>query len=79
MSVIHATPIIAIAISHAAIDVYKRQALVLVEVNPNFPRTFGDTLVHVSQVDAIVEANHPIPLSKIAPYTDCLLYTSRCV
>lgn len=44
--------------------------MVLVEVNPNFPRTYGDTLVHVSQVDAIVEANHSIPLANLAPYTE---------
>lgn len=51
-------------------DLINYGALVLVEVNPNFPRTFGDTQVHVSQVDAIVEANNPIPISKIAPYTE---------
>lgn len=51
-------------------DLIKAGALVLVEVNPNYPKTFGDTVVHVSQVDAIVESNHPIPISKIAPYTE---------
>ena len=51
-------------------DLIRYGALVLVEVNPSFPRTFGDTLVHVSQVDAIVEANNPIPQSKVAPYTE---------
>ncbi|KAA1003407.1 acetyl-CoA hydrolase/transferase family protein [Paraburkholderia panacisoli] len=33
----------------------------IVEVNPNMPRVFGDSLLHVSEVDAIVESNHPIP------------------
>jgi len=33
---------------------------VIVEVNPNTPRTFGDTLIHVSQVDWIVETNDPV-------------------
>lgn len=28
---------------------------VIVEVNPNFPRTFGDGIIHVTDVDAIVE------------------------
>lgn len=51
-------------------DLIKAGALVLVEVNPNYPKTFGDTVVHVSQVDAIVESNHPIQISKIAPYTE---------
>jgi len=37
---------------------------VIVEVNRNMPRVFGDSLVHVSEVDAIVE-NH-IPLVQVA-------------
>jgi itaconate CoA-transferase len=40
---------------------------VVVEVNKNMPRVFGDSLVHVSEVDAIVE-NH-IPLVNV-PYKD---------
>lgn len=51
-------------------DLIRYGALVLVEVNPNFPRTFGDTQVHVSQVDAIVEAEHPIPIARLAAYTE---------
>jgi len=34
--------------------------LVIVEVNPNMPRTFGDTLLHVSQVDWILECDAPV-------------------
>ncbi|MEQ5837931.1 4-hydroxybutyrate CoA-transferase [Paraburkholderia acidicola] len=33
----------------------------IVEVNPNMPRVFGDSLLHVSEVDAIVESDHPLP------------------
>lgn len=33
---------------------------VIVEVNPNTPRTFGDTLLHISQVDWVTECNSPI-------------------
>ncbi|MCU0208911.1 4-hydroxybutyrate--acetyl-CoA CoA transferase, partial [Mycobacterium tuberculosis] len=32
-----------------------------VEVNPNMPRVFGDSLLHVSEVDAIVENETPLP------------------
>ena len=49
-------------------DLIEKGALTIMEVNPNFPRTFGDNQVHVSRVDAIVEANHPIPTAQIAPY-----------
>ena len=45
-------------------------ALVLLEVNPNFPRTFGDTQVHISEVDALVESDRPIPTKSLVPYTE---------
>jgi len=37
--------------------------LLLVEVNENMPRVFGDSLIHVSEVDAIVE--HHAPLAEL--------------
>lgn len=33
----------------------------IVEVNPAMPRVFGDSLLHVSEVDAIVENSAPLP------------------
>ena len=51
-------------------DLINRGALTIVEVNPNFPRTFGDTQVHVSEVAALVESDRPIPVSNLAPYTE---------
>ena len=36
----------------------------VVEVNPNMPRVFGESLLHVSEVDAIVE--NDVPLIEIA-------------
>lgn len=33
----------------------------VVEVNENMPRVFGDSLVHVSEIDAIVENHVPLP------------------
>jgi itaconate CoA-transferase len=38
----------------------------IVEVNKHMPRVFGDSLVHVSQVDAIVE--HHVPLVEVPPH-----------
>ena len=38
--------------------------MLIVEVNENMPRVFGDSLLHVSEVDAIVE-NH-VPLLEVA-------------
>jgi 4-hydroxybutyrate CoA-transferase len=33
---------------------------VIAEINPNMPRTYGDTFVHVSELDCIVEGNGPL-------------------
>lgn len=35
--------------------------LVIIEVNPNMPRTFGDTIIHISQLDYVIEAAYPVP------------------
>lgn len=51
-------------------DLINQGALAIVEVNPKFPRTFGDTQVHISEVAAVVESDRPIPISKLAAYTD---------
>ena len=33
---------------------------VVAEINPRMPRTMGDTLLHASAVDAVVEVSHPL-------------------
>lgn len=35
--------------------------LVIAEVNPNMPRTLGDSFIHVSQIDYFVEVDYPLP------------------
>lgn len=40
--------------------VARNAELCLVEVNPNMPRVFGDSLLHISEVDAVVESDQPI-------------------
>ncbi len=47
-------------------NVYEKEAIALadisiLEINPNFPRTFGDLEVHISDIDYLVEANYPAP------------------
>lgn len=37
----------------------------IVEVNPNMPRVYGDSLLHVSEVDAIVEHAAPLAEAKL--------------
>lgn len=40
---------------------------VIVEVNENMPRVFGDALIHISEIDAIVEHHVPVMESVIPP------------
>lgn len=35
--------------------------IVVFEINPNFPRTFGDMEVHISDVDYLVETDYEVP------------------
>ena len=42
-------------------EILEAAGLVILEVNSNLPRTFGDTHVHVSAVDHFVEYHHEVP------------------
>ncbi|MBJ6802230.1 bifunctional acetyl-CoA hydrolase/transferase family protein/GNAT family N-acetyltransferase [Geomonas propionica] len=48
-------------IQRAALD---RARLVIAEINPRMPRTFGETTVHLDQINAIVESDAPILVSE---------------
>lgn len=39
----------------------KKAKTVILEINPNAPRTFGDVQLHVDDVDYLVEVDYPIP------------------
>lgn len=49
--------------------------VVIAEVNPQMPRTHGDSFVHVSRLTAIVEVDHPLPELPPEPIDD----TSRSI
>ncbi|MDD4133978.1 MAG: acetyl-CoA hydrolase/transferase C-terminal domain-containing protein [Eubacteriales bacterium] len=34
---------------------------VILEINPNYPRTFGDAFLRVDEVDCLIEADYPVP------------------
>jgi len=38
----------------------ERARLVVAEINPNMPRTYGDTLIHVTEIDYFVESDRPL-------------------
>jgi acyl-CoA hydrolase len=44
-------------VTHSVVACAKR---VLVEINDQMPRTCGETFLHVSRADALVEASHPL-------------------
>lgn len=53
----------------------ERARAIVLEVNPNVPFAFGNCLVHVSQVAAVVESEHPIAevgLPKIGPVQEAI-------
>ena len=39
----------------------KKAKTVILEVNPNAPRTFGDVQLHVDEVDYLIEVDYPMP------------------
>lgn len=54
-----------------AIDVARiligKAATVVVEINPNMPVTYGDTAIHLNQVDYLIESDMPLPEREIKP------------
>lgn len=48
-------------------DFIENADLVIMEVNPRLPRTHGDTQVHISEIDYLVETDHEIPIITMPP------------
>ena len=48
--------------------VIKNASIVIAEVNPNMPVTYGDTLIHVDQVDYVLQSNEPLLERERKPY-----------
>lgn len=44
--------------------------MVIAEVNPNMPRTLGDSFIHVNQINYFVEVDYPLPEVLPAPASD---------
>jgi 4-hydroxybutyrate CoA-transferase len=43
---------------------------IIAQVNPNMPRTHGDSFIHISQISAMVEVNDEILVAHVAPPDD---------
>jgi len=62
-------------ISLSTCNVYEKAAVknakvTVLEINPNFPRTFGDLEVHISEVDYLIEADYPCPTIPDVPLNE---------
>ncbi len=41
-------------------ETLKRAKISILEVNPNMPRTFGDTTIHISEIDHVIEVGYQL-------------------
>ena len=48
----------------------KSAKTVIAEFNPNMPRTYGESFVHVSEIDAFISSWEPLPESQPAKISD---------
>lgn len=53
--------------------------VVIAEVNDRMPRTHGDTAIHISRIDAIVESSRPLLEFPPEPFTEMHLRVARNV
>jgi len=44
--------------------------MIIAEVNPNMPRTLGDSFIHVSQIDYFIEVDYELPEIKPEPASE---------
>lgn len=51
----------------ASIAAVENAKIVIAQVNPQMPRTFGDGILHVSEIDYLVEVDLPIYSHEVAP------------
>ena len=52
------------------VEMLEKAEYVVVEVNENYPRTFGDVMVHINDVTHIIEADYMPPIFPQAPVSD---------
>jgi len=62
-------------ISLSVSNTYERKMIeaadiVILEINPNYPRTFGDVEIHYSEIDYLVEGDYEVPTLPDVPSSD---------
>lgn len=53
----------------ASVAAIENAKTVIAQVNPQMPRTFGDGILHVSEIDYLVEVNDPIYAHDVVPFS----------
>lgn len=53
----------------ATVAAIENAKIVIAQVNPQMPRTFGDGILHVSEIDYLVEVDVPIFAHEVVPFT----------
>lgn len=53
----------------ASVAAIENAKIVIAQVNPQMPRTFGDGILHVSEIDYLVEVDVPIYSNEVEPFT----------
>ncbi len=53
----------------ATVAAIENAKIVIAQVNPQMPRTFGDGILHVSEIDYLVEVDTPIYGHEVVPFT----------
>jgi len=53
----------------ATVAAIENAKIVIAQVNPKMPRTFGDGILHISEIDYLVEVDVPIFAHEEAPFT----------
>lgn len=51
-------------------DFIENADIVIMEVNPKLPRTHGDTHVHISDIDYLVEVDYEVPTLELPPLSE---------
>ena len=54
----------------ASVAAIENAKIVVAQVNTNMPRTFGDGIIHVSEIDYLVEVDVPIHAHNLAAFTE---------
>jgi acyl-CoA hydrolase len=54
----------------ATVAAIENAKIVIAQVNPQMPRTFGDGILHVSEIDHLVAVDTPIYSHEVEPFSD---------